>query len=647
MRQRQLKIRHARGFLLIAAVFVLVLVAIAVVALGNMTSADIRSSSGHAQSEQAYFVATSGSEYASQQFGAGTQCANLANTNIAVGAGTFSTSGVLYYPPVRTTLTAAIGAGDTTIPVASIAGYAPRGQVRIDNEYINYASTSSVAGTCSPAAAPCLVNAQRGVSGSTAAGHVITTPVAQAMCVVTSTGTVGNAKRVLQQGMRLPGAMFVYAQANGNRVPYYRIWDGTAWGAEQMASNIGGAGNIEYMVLKFARTRNEAILGIQDSAGAISVQTWNGAVWSAVTAVGTALPGYRGFDIAYEQNSDRALIAYYNGVGNQFSYRTWDGASISGPTAQALPAVGVTPIRWLQLASNPLATSNEVAMITTDSSGAGAANIYGLRWSGSAWDNMGVATLWDTAAANTATNIIDVAYEQQSGDILFLWGGAVRVARYRSYSAGSLDAVNSTLTIPEYAGTPNWVRLAPDPKSNRIMYAGTDTSSDFNTRVWSGTAWDCNGGVSGACAAHPEHDASVENITGRVFDIVWETYPTNAGIAWLVWGGSNLIRTRRYNNATPGWAAAGTLGTDHDTDYVHLLAHPYPDSGVVLAGIYLDTAATVLKDVLSMQLTGGGSIWSALGTIWGGPTVALPVRSRMYLDAERSAVMIYSAEVYP
>lgn len=642
MRRPELKIKRARGFLLIVAILLLVVVALAVAALGNMTSADIRASSSHAQSERAYFVATSGIEYASQQFGSGTQCANLTNTSIAAGAGTFSTSGVLYTPP-RTTLSAAIGAASTTIPVASIAGYAPRGQVRIDNEYISYASASALAPACAPAAAPCLLNARRAASGSTAAAHIIATPVAQTMCVLTSTGAAGGATRVQQQGIRLPGAMVVYAKGIGDRVPYYRLWDGTAWGAEQTATNIGGAGDIHFMVLKFARTRNEAILGVQDSLGAITTQIWNGSTWSAVTAIGNAAAGFRGFDLDYETNRDRALIAYHTNVAAQFSYRTLNGTTWTAPTNVALPA-GFLTLRWIELARNPLTTSNDLALMMTNNGLAGAGRIYGMRWTGSAWDNMGAAAAWDTVAASTATKIIDVEYEQQSGDILFAWGRGLRTQPYRSYSGGALGAV-TVLTIGDQVGTPNWLRLAPDPTSNRIMYASTDTGSDFNTRMWTGAAWDCSAPAAGACnASHPEHDAGVENIADMNFDVEFETHPANPGIAWLVWGDGLTVSRRRWNSGTSTWAAATTMVSR--AAYVALASHPFKDSGAVFAAIYEDDISAT-DDITAMQLTAGGAVWPATTQLWGGPTVANPVRNRVAVRGELTLVPIYSLEIYP
>jgi len=53
-----------------------------------------------------------------------------------------------------------------------------------------------------------------------------------------------------------------------------------------------------------------------------------------------------------------------------------------------------------------------------------------------------------------------------------------------------------------------------------------DAGADLNTFIWDGTAWS---------AVHTEHSAAVENITGRVFDIAFETHSSNANVAWLTW----------------------------------------------------------------------------------------------------------------
>lgn len=106
-----------------------------------------------------------------------------------VGTGSFSTTGTAYNPS-STTLSAAIDSTAATIPVASVAGYAPFGRVTIDSERINYAKTSTVAANCAPASAPCFTGARRGVASTTPAAHSAGAALAQGLCLVQSIGSV-------------------------------------------------------------------------------------------------------------------------------------------------------------------------------------------------------------------------------------------------------------------------------------------------------------------------------------------------------------------------------------------------------------------------------------------------------------------------
>ena len=224
--QRPPNIKRARGFLLIVAILVLVVVALAVAALGNMTSADIRASSGHAQSDQAYYVALSGLEVATGTLLAPTlsdrvPCASLSGdpavTNVAAGPGKFSVTapgGAAVYPSPPATLNGNLTAAATVIPVNSIAGYSASGRIMIDTESIDYSATSNLAATCGTA--PCFVGAQRGRAGTAANAHATGTRVGQFECDVQSVGAVpdlvgSQAKRVLTQGTQLQEAWAVGA----------------------------------------------------------------------------------------------------------------------------------------------------------------------------------------------------------------------------------------------------------------------------------------------------------------------------------------------------------------------------------------------------------------------------------------------------
>ncbi len=641
-----------RGFLLIMAVVLIVIAALLLTVMMFLGVTGTESSASHSQSARALFIAESGVERALYGFSKeGTACASLTYT-AGLGEGNFSTTGALY-APAATALSAAISATDTVIPVASTAGYAPHGRLTIGAESINY--TGSSATSCGAFSAPCFTGILRGAAGSTAAAHALGAAVNQSQCLVRSLGTVGSAQRTVERAISSSGgnvlAMAVYAKQDGNPVPYFRIWDGTAWGAEGTALAVGTDVDIHFVVLKFARTRNEAILGVQyldNTTGqtAISVQRWDGTSWTGLTTLATGIGGgdhnRRGFDIEYETANDRAVVVYRlagNGTEDP-DYRIWDG---SNWTAAATIIVGTTQApRWIELAPNPLSTSNEIAMMLVDR----ADDVYGMAWTGAAWDTMGVGAAWDDAD-DSVTKTIDVAYEQQSGRAMFIWADDVDSdQRYRLWD-GSTSTLGGILTLdlgnitgPDMNGRGEWVRLAPRSGSNEILYGVQDDNDDLFTALWSGAAW--GSGI--------RHDDAVEDGRDRNFDIVFETYAPNTHLAWLVWGNGASLSRRQWNSNTSSWG--GTTTTGGDTALVQLMAHP--SSGVVLSAIYEDQGAT-FDDLREMHLPAGGA-WTVLTNpsttpadpFWAGQTVNNPVLERVTLAPYRYGFDIYDwIEVFP
>lgn len=403
--------------------------------------------------------------------------------------------------------------------------------------------------------------------------------------------------------------MMVYSKTS--TTPFYRTWNGTAWSAEAAAIDV--VGNINYVVVKSSRTRNEAIMGVQTSTGAIYVQTWNGTSWGNLTQVGTGPTTTRSFDIAYEKNTDRAVIAYTASTGSpDFAYRIWNGTTLSAATTVlSSPTTGI--LNWLELRQNPLSTSNEIAMILLDSN----ADVYGMTWTGSTWSTMGTAAVWDASAASAAKKTIDVEYEQTSGKAMFIWGDSVATDQYyRTWNGTTLSAA-TLLDISTEGGVAEWVQLAARPNSNEIMLGVQDAGADLNTRKWSGSAWD-------TVTQHPEHSASVENITSRVFDIIYETNAANAGKAWLMWGDSLTVTTKQWSGTA--WGTGTVLASSDDTSFIRLRADP--TSGAVFAGLYEDSTSAT-KNIWESRLTGGSAAWTAKNTIWSGPTSATPVYFRM------------------
>ena len=368
-------------------------------------------------------------------------------------------------------------------------------------------------------------------------------------------------------------SMMVYAK-NGN-TPYYRIWDPQtkSWSEERQANAVSGT--IYHMVLKFARTRNEAILVTLDSTGQIRSQIWNGTSWSTTTLHSTITAGatYRAFDLEYETAGDRAILVFNYNESASPSYQIWNGISWSTRQSITVPTTGAP--RWIKLARNPMATSSEIAMIYIDAN----VDIYGMVWTGSAWSNMGVSTVWDPTGSTATRESIAVAYEQSSGRAMFIWADAVATDNYYRIWNGSTLSSATLLDIPAMGGVGEWVRLVPRPNSNDLMYGVQDAAAtpDLNTARWNGSSW----------TVDAEHDGGVEQRTSRTFDIVWETYPANSGVAWLIWGDDTTYSIKRWNGTA--WETPTTAGDD--TAIVKLMAHP--QTGDVFALIFEDSSSEI------------------------------------------------------
>jgi hypothetical protein len=114
---------------------------------------------------------------------------------------------------------------------------------------------------------------------------------------------------------------------------------------------------------------------------------------------------YRGFDIEYEQSSGDAIVVAGDGTADP-NYYVWNGSSWASGVDINIPTTGVP--YFIELASK--SGADDLAMIVLDSN----SDTYGMRWTGSAWDNMGTATAWETTASIATMKAIDVAYEKTS-----------------------------------------------------------------------------------------------------------------------------------------------------------------------------------------------------------------------------------------
>ncbi len=401
-------------------------------------------------------------------------------------------------------------------------------------------------------------------------------------------------------------AMVVYDAQDAESVPKYRRWTSSTWSAEEGARIVDG--QIRHMIVRFSPTRNEAILATLGSNGRLETQVWDGTGWGTPTLITTMADAlgsydtqslYRGYDLEYERSSGDAVIVYGDGTSTP-DYQIWDGSAWVDGTGITVPTTGIP--NWIELSASEVSGSDDLALIYIDSN----IDVYGLRWNGSTWNNMGDAATWDIQGANATRRCIDVGFEKTSGDIMFLWGDNTATTHwnYRTYSAGALSSL-TTLANANQGGVANWLKLYPNPTSgsNEIMLGSQDAGADLNTIIWNGTSWG---------TVHTEHSAGVESATDKTFDIDYETYPGNENRARLAYGAGANITRKRWNGTA--WDSTTTAGDDT----MKIIMTTQPASGAILAIIYEDDTSAS-DDIKEMRLTNGALAWTAPSTVWGGP----------------------------
>jgi hypothetical protein len=316
--------------------------------------------------------------------------------------------------------------------------------------------------------------------------------------------------------------------------PKERTWTGASatWGSE---SDLPTAGSpvrwvrVAYCPLE-SRSYEKIVVTLSDD-GYLDAYVWDGTAWivtNDIASPGTTASAYKCFDVAYEKTSGRALLVYSRGTTtDEIGYKIWTYGS--GWSAEQLLDLPYTSgiVRWISLASCPgtragTGDDNEIALMYLDSN----VDVYGYTWNGSTWGNMGATAVWDATAALSTEECIAVAYEQTTGEAMFIWSDSTNTDfYYRTWNGAALSS-NTLLDIPTTGSRGNWVTLKADPASDDLLFMVVDDGQDLNTAYWDGSGW----------LVHDEHDATVDTDSQRPADFAWE--PTG-GKGLLVWGTTN------------------------------------------------------------------------------------------------------------
>lgn len=332
----------------------------------------------------------------------------------------------------------------------------------------------------------------------------------------------------------------------GSTTPFHRCYDEGAWSSAGAASDTGGVPC--WVVAASCPVKEEKVLAVLGSGGQLTVQVWNGTAWSAATTVATLDVATRGFDLAYETLSGRAMLAWAGGP-NTLTYMLWNGATWSAQYSLALTTTG-TP-RWVRLRANP--RSNEIIAGWATEAG----HLGGAVWNGAGFGSMQVAT---TSLRTTEHECFAVTYESLSGCALALW--QTGSSTWLSYARWMGSYWSGPRSGPNVQEAVNFVRAAADPASNYIVAGTLDAAGDVNVWLWNGSSW----------GSGQEVERGAQTSSRRCFDVAYGYPGGQAVVAWAK-SGATRLKFRRWSGRWAAMADGPDMGAA--SNVVQLEAEPY------------------------------------------------------------------------
>ena len=231
-------------------------------------------------------------------------------------------------------------------------------------------------------------------------------------------------------------------------------------------------------------SRNEKMAGVLSSDGVLQIQRYNGNAnnwtneWSTTT-IGALNSAYRGFDIAYEQNSGRAMVLYQGVSAGELYYNIYDGSSWTG--AVSLTTGAAAAAIWIRL--EPKKNSNELMAVMAKSGN----TLYAVRWSSISWRD-GIQLT--AGLGGTVKQNFDAAWETSGGECMVSYfGGTTGRADTQIWNGLSWYTPGTNFAFTGGDRTAQWIKLAADPGSDKIGAAAVDSGNDWNSSIWDGSQW--------------------------------------------------------------------------------------------------------------------------------------------------------------
>lgn len=349
----------------------------------------------------------------------------------------------------------------------------------------------------------------------------------------------------------------------------------------EITGSLGGATtaiagvDAKFMHIVSAPNKKEFILALQDSGGTLRVYHSSDAVnWVADWTATVGDSNVARYDVAYEQNSASAIVAYRNtAANNSFTYRVWNGSSWASAKNQATGYSPNSQVAAIRLASRP--GTDQIGMVWLSDNRAGSAGF----WGGSSWSMFGTAITTNGTVYGGFSGTYppmrnaDIAFESQSGAMMAGIGqnDSSHVRYVIRSSTGSWGAVTN---ISGLSGYGDYMRLEPSPTTDEIAFGSCmmePSSSSYlcDFDMWSGSSW---GTVSTVNPTGPTVNGDVpadvvwlnDSATGNRATVAMYDGSSGSGISWAQSTNGGQFSVQTADTGTPALGAhSGLISSFH------------------------------------------------------------------------------------
>ena len=263
---------------------------------------------------------------------------------------------------------------------------------------------------------------------------------------------------------------------------------------------------------------------------------------------------------------------------NEPKIRVWR-ESTDSYTSESTSAAADGPIYWIEGAKSPI--NNHEVLLTLAADGSNL-EVDLIQYDGTTWSSN-----WTDTAINIDQSYRmygDITYESISGNAIAVYSNWNSDIKYRHFDASTniWGAETSVFSSTPIGGTVQWVRVEPQPGTNRIAMAYHTSNRDLAACIWDG---DTNTWLE--TETEVDLDDNSENFELRTFDIAFESI---SGDLLVAWGhrDSDGIYFATMDFGTNTWVTGGryTYRDDEEARFLDLSPDPYSDK--IAAGLYAE-----------------------------------------------------------